>query len=79
MTQADLRARVRELMTSGTLPSDPPVIHRAGHAAIGARGLEGCAICGEPDPVVSYFWTGGVVVRLHPACDALWRQERDTR
>ena len=33
-------------------------------------------VCAEPEPTVSYFWAGGIVVRLHAACDALWKLER---
>ena len=76
MTEADLRAKIRELMAAGSLPSEPPVIQRSGRDAGGARRQDTCAICAKPDPTVRYFWTGGVVVRLHAACDALWKQEQ---
>jgi hypothetical protein len=64
MTGADLRGRIRKLIEAGVLPKDPPVIQRAG--AIAASGLprDPCAICTEPDPVVTYFWPGGIVGRL---------------
>ena len=42
----------------------PPVVQNAG------PGL----ICGEPDALVGYFWTGGRVAYLHAACDAIWKQ-----
>ncbi len=76
LTDIELRSRIRELIASGDLPSDPPVIHRAGDGAGGARRQDVCSICTEPDPTVSYFWPGGVVVRLHASCDAVWKQER---
>lgn len=76
---ADIRVRVRGLMASGALPSEPPVIQRSGQDAAGARRPDPCAICAEPDPTVRYFWPGGVVVRLHAACDAVWKLERETR
>ena len=42
----------------------------------GAHRSEPCMVCAEPEPTVSYFWPGGIVVRLHAACDALWKMER---
>ena len=72
MTETELRHKVRALMAAGVLPSDPPVITRAGQ---GAHRQDACAICAESDPSVSYFWSGGVVVKLHASCDALWKQE----
>jgi hypothetical protein len=84
MTDIGLRTKVRALMGSGALPSAPPVIHRAGQAPDGDRARmtldnprpEPCAICNEPGPPIAYFWPGGLVVRVHAACDALWKQER---
>jgi hypothetical protein len=84
MTEPDLRAKVRALMASGVLPSAPPVIERAGRGTEGDRArmvvnnprAEPCSICGESGPTISYFWPGGVMVRVHAACDAIWRQER---
>ena len=73
MTEPDLRAKIRELMASGVLPKDPPIIQRV--AEVGARRQQPCAICAEPDPTISYFWTGGVMVCVHAACDATWKQE----
>jgi hypothetical protein len=69
--QAELRAKVHELMASGALPSDPPVIQRSGQDSVGARRNDVCAICTEADPAVLYWWF---------ACtrpDALWKQERE--
>jgi hypothetical protein len=74
VTAADLRARVRELVAAGVLPKDPPIIQRV--AEVGARRQQPCAICAEPDPTISYFWTAGVMVCVHAACDALWKQEQ---
>ncbi len=31
---------------------------------------------GEPHTHVALFFTGGLMVRLHTACEALWKQER---
>jgi hypothetical protein len=36
---------------------------------------EQCSICGEPGPQIALFYMAGLVVRLHAACEALWRQE----
>jgi len=36
-----------------------------------------CSICGEPDAMVGYFWTGGRVAYLHAACDTVCMQERE--
>ena len=68
-------------MASGELPSEAPSIERRG-ADESARftlqdpALEPCAICSEPHTHIALFFTGGLMVRLHAACDALWQQER---
>ena len=72
MRSADRRAKIRELIAAGTLPNERPVIRRAGRT----RRQDTCLICTDPDPTVTYFWTGGIVIRLHAACDAVWKQER---
>lgn len=74
MTEIELRAKIHALMAAGTLPTEPPVITRAGQSA---HQLDACTICAEPDPTVSYFCPGGLVVRLHASCDAIWKRERD--
>ena len=81
MTNNQLWTRVRELMASGNLPSERPVIQSSGEggwrpsAARRTSPGETCTICGEPNPTVAYFWTGGRVARLHAVCDAFWKQE----
>jgi hypothetical protein len=83
MTDAQLRASVRDLIAAGELPSEPPVIHSSGEGgwrpASGWRTsrTETCAICEEPGPTVAHFWTGGRGVSLHAACDAVWKLERE--
>ena len=83
MTHAELLDRVRKLIAQGELPSELPVIQSSGEggsrpAATGRSSPgESCTICGEPDPTIAYFWTGGRVARLRAACDALWKQERE--
>ena len=46
------------------------IVHRCPRRACGRaffkHGLP-CLICGEPDALVGYFWTGGRVVYLHAA------------
>ena len=84
MSEDALRARIRELMASGELPSIPPqpetIIRgrslRVTRTIIGRATREPCLICGEPDPMLSYTFTDGRVIHLHGACDALWQQER---
>jgi hypothetical protein len=84
VTQPDLRAKIRELIASGVPPSAPPVIERASRASEGDRARmtvdnprpEPCSICDELGTTITYFWPGGVLVRVHATCDALWRQER---
>jgi hypothetical protein len=77
LTDVELRTRVRELIASGDLPREPPVIHRAGEVfwGVSSQGLP-CLICGEPVPTVAYSWTGGRVAHLHAMYDAVWKQER---
>jgi hypothetical protein len=77
MTQTELRARIRTLMASGALPSEPPVISGTGDVGAVKNPLPGsCSVCGERDPQITLFHTAGLVVRLHAACEALWQQER---
>ena len=84
MSEAALRARIRELMASGKLPVRPPPAEttirgrnlRVTRTIIGRATREPCLICGEPDPMLSYTFTDGRVIHLHGACDALWQQER---
>jgi hypothetical protein len=73
MPELELCAKIRDLMASGVLPNEPPVITRAGP---GAPRKDACAICVESGATVSYFWPGGIVVRLHASCDALWKRVR---
>ena len=86
LSEPGLRAKIRELMASGTLPKDPPPIvrpaptstpgNRKSRILIGGKLHEPCTICGEPGPQVQYFYIAGHVVRVHAACDALWKDER---
>ena len=81
MTVAELRARIRALMASGELPSEAPSIERRGgeesaRFALQDPAREPCPICGEPRTQVALFFTGGLLVRLHAACEAVWKQEQ---
>jgi hypothetical protein len=71
LTDVELRSRIRDLVASGALPSEQPVIHRAGEVS-----RLPCLICDEPETTVAYFWTAGRVVHLHAACDGVWKQVR---
>jgi hypothetical protein len=77
--------RIRLLMASGELPPGgsladkilPGQAVRVTRVIIGRSMWGPCLICGEADPTVSYTYADRKVVRLHAACDALWRLERD--
>ena len=81
MTDAELRVRIRDLMVNGSLPGEPAPIERFVPPAPGGRRphmfvsdsllKEPCTICGEVGPQVSYFYSAGLVVRVHAACDAI--------
>ena len=74
---AELRAKLRTLMASGDLPSEPPVISGTGDVGAVKYPLPlACSVCGERDPQITLFYVGGRVVRLHASCEALWMQER---
>ena len=71
MTDAQLRARVRDLMALGKLPDERSQLHQAGAGPSRlAPQSDVCLICGEPGPNVTYVWSGGRVANLHAACDA---------
>ena len=70
-------AKIRTLMASGALPSEPRVISGTGDVGAVKNPLPAaCSVCDERDPQITLFYTAGPVVRLHAACDALWQQER---
>ena len=76
MTNTELRARIRDLVPSGDLPDERPVVQNAGDGFRGFTRDAPCLICGEADATTAYFWTSGRVAHLHAACNALWKQER---
>ena len=85
MDHRELRARIRLLMAPSELlrggsPADkilPGQAVRVTRVIIGRSMWGPCLICGEADPMVSYTYADRKVVRLHAACDAFWRLERD--
>jgi hypothetical protein len=85
MDHNELRARIRQLMASGDLPAPlghqlhPGQVVRVTRVVIGRSTWGPCLICGEADPRVSYTYADRKIVRLHAACDALWRLEREAQ
>jgi hypothetical protein len=81
----ELRIRIRKLLASDVLPEDPPPItrpapistsgNRKSRILMGGPLHESCTICGEPGPQIQYFYIAGLVVSVHAACDAVWKQE----
>ena len=76
----DLRALVRERLRSGALPSELPDLAAGGpsrlaEVRIGTVADALCTICRNPAPQVTYVYRGRRVLRLHAACEAIWRQE----
>jgi predicted nucleic acid-binding Zn ribbon protein len=43
---------------------------------VGVQVGEHCVVCGEAQPMVTYTYPDGRVIRLHTACDNLWHEER---
>jgi hypothetical protein len=75
MEEQALRPKIRALMASGALPTNPyagMTLMVAGHHALPG---EQCAVCEEAGPHVSYTYRDRDVLRLHTSCDALWRGE----
>jgi hypothetical protein len=84
MNHDELRARIRQLIASGDLPTVSSLASGTLAAPAGIRGIVigrslPCLICGEANPTVAHTYANGKVVCLHAACDALWRQEREAR
>jgi hypothetical protein len=84
MRDPALRARIRELLSSGRLsrqlPSaaqrDPRGLVAAPSIRVGLQAGEHCVVCGEAQPMVTYTYPDGRVIRMHTACDNLWHEER---
>jgi len=76
MTDAQLRVKIRDLMTLGDLPNERPRVHQVGDGPSRlAPPSDVCLICGEPGPNVTYVWSGNRAANLHAACGALWKLE----
>ena len=80
-----LRAKIRDLMTSGILPraqSDGSLVNEAGRSVPGERHVgppdlsAACIVCEDPGPQVSYQALHGLVLHLHVTCDRLWQEEQ---
>ena len=44
---------------------------------VGIQAKEHCVVCGEAQPMVSYTYPDGRVIRMHSACDNVWHEERE--
>jgi len=84
MTEAELRCRIRELLASGRLPRELPAaalvcpegVVVAPAMRVGLQAGEHCVVCGEVQPMATYTYPDGRVIRMHTACDNLWHEER---
>ena len=43
---------------------------------VGTVETEACVVCGDRGPQLTYYYPGGLVLRLHAFCDVLWQEER---
>ena len=85
MSEAELRSRIRDLLSSGRLPRqlpaaaqmDPKPIVASPSIRVGVQATEHCAVWGEVQPMVSYTYPDGRVIRMHSACDNVWHEERE--
>lgn len=44
---------------------------------VGVQAREHRVVCGEAQPMVSYTYPDGRVIRMHSACDNAWHEERE--
>ncbi len=86
MNEAEVRTRIQELLKSGALPRMLPASPSIGPGLpteavatmqIGAVFGAICLACSEATPTVTHFYPSGLVVRLHDACEVIWREERE--
>jgi hypothetical protein len=85
MQEAELRARIRDLLSWGRLPRqhpaaatmDPKRVAASPSIRVGLQAQEHCVICREAQPMVSYTYPDGRIIRLHSACDNVWHEERE--
>jgi len=81
MNEAETRVKIRELMASGWLPPierpDPPPRARWPYTLPHDSLLDlTCTICGQIGPLREYYYPVARIVRVHEACDELWKQEQ---
>jgi len=76
MDEQNLRTRIRALMASGALPTDTYTSVASVEMQYRALPDERCVVCQEAAPHILYTFREGKLLRLHAACDALWREER---
>jgi hypothetical protein len=85
MRERELRSRIRDLLSSGRLPRqlptaaqmDPGRVVASPSIRVGVQAKEHCAVCGAAQPMVSYTYPDGRVIRMHSACDNVWHEERE--
>jgi hypothetical protein len=85
MQDAALRARIRELLSWRRLPRQHPAAAKMGPKGVaaspsfrvGLQATEHCVVCGEAQPMLSYTYPDGRVIRLHSVCDNAWHEERE--
>ena len=85
MREAELRSRIRALLSSGRLPRrlpaavqmEPEKVVASPSIRVGVQAKEHCVVCGEAQPMVSYTYPDGRVIRMHSACDNAWHEERE--
>ena len=74
MDDAQVRERVRGLLTSGRLPSEDPVKLWAGPSM-----AKPCSCCGEIITTATEYeldFSGTLTILFHPRCYAIWNEER---
>jgi hypothetical protein len=82
---SELRQHARRLLDSGDargewlalVQSKPGVGPRVPTTVIAPEPDALCSLCDDYGPRVAYHQPGGQVLRLHPACQAIWLEERD--
>lgn len=87
MKENEYRARIRQLMESGELPTEHPATRRrrasgSAQPLVFAGGGERapCLVCGQRAPAITYACPDGRRVQVHRApCDELWRSESARR
>ena len=74
LDDAQVRERVRGLLTSGRLPSEDPVKLWAGPSM-----AKPCSCCGEIITTATEYeldFSGALTILFHPRCYAIWNEER---